>query len=91
MPKSLTFGDRYGHELKEQPGEVDDDHDSTYNPDSDNEFNQSDDEYSSSDYTLSDDEDNDNDDDDSLIPATNVQTLSGPSTGVDHSPPRHKC
>ena len=50
-------------------------HDSTCNPDSDIDFNKSDDEYSSSNYTSSD---NDNNDDDSIPPApTNVQTLPG--------------
>jgi hypothetical protein len=35
MPRSLTFGDRYGHELEDRNGEVDDDHDSDYEYQSD--------------------------------------------------------
>ena len=33
MPRTLTFADRYGHELHDDADEVDDDHDSAYQPD----------------------------------------------------------
>jgi hypothetical protein len=32
MPKTITFGDRYGREIHDGPLDVDDDHDSTYDP-----------------------------------------------------------
>jgi hypothetical protein len=36
MPKSLTFADWYGHEIRDVDGDVDDEHDSTYDPTDDN-------------------------------------------------------
>ena len=32
MPKSLTFADRFGHEIHDDADDVDDDHDSGYDP-----------------------------------------------------------
>ena len=36
MPKTVTFGDRYGRELPDGPLEMDDEHDSLYDPNDDN-------------------------------------------------------
>jgi hypothetical protein len=63
MPKSLTFADRYGHEIRDVDGDVDDEHDSTYNPadDDDSVSTESSASYDSDDDDSDDDNDDDND------------------------------
>jgi hypothetical protein len=69
MPKTITFADRFGHEIPDGEDNVDDDHDLDYDPDdgSTHSSNVSDDSLSvalSSEEDLdSDDDDDDNDDD----------------------------
>ena len=70
MPRSLTFGDRYGHELFDREDEVDDDHDSTYDP-QDDEFATTDEDFSVADY----------DSDDIPLPQDN---RTHPTAGVTH-------
>jgi hypothetical protein len=37
-PKSLPFGNRYGHELHDNPDDIDDDHDDNFHPDDDSAY-----------------------------------------------------
>jgi hypothetical protein len=61
MPRTLTFGDRYGFEITDDTGSVvDDDHDSAYDPDDDSDGDDDDD---LGDYPGGDDDDDDSDDD----------------------------
>jgi hypothetical protein len=68
MPKTLTFADHFGFELPDVNDDVDDDHNSNYEPDGDKSANDSDDDSAAPSSDLSEDDDNDdnsfNDDDD---------------------------
>ena len=55
MPKSLTFADRFGHELEDLHDEVDDAHDSDYDPDDNSSYSSSSDDMSYSYSSSSDD------------------------------------
>ena len=71
MPRSLTFADRYGHELFDHPDDIDDDHDSAYTP--------TDDTASDDDFSLRDYDPDGDDPDDPFLPPDAVPT---PAAGV---------
>jgi hypothetical protein len=74
MPKTLTFADRHGFEIPDDAHDVDDDHDSAYDPaEDDNSSNDNSGSYSS-------EHDSDSDDDDDR---GDVQPLPGLPAGVD--------
>jgi hypothetical protein len=75
MPKSLTFADRYGHEIHHGDGGVDDKHDSTYDPADDDDSVSTN---SSTSYDSDDDDGDDDDDDDN-----DSQPLPALTAGVD--------
>jgi hypothetical protein len=77
MPKTLTFADRHGHEIPDDAGAVDDDHDSDYDP--------ADDEASTDSSSASDNDDDDDDDhgDDDDDDHGDAQPLPGLTAGVD--------
>jgi hypothetical protein len=76
MPKTLTFADRHGSEIRDDDDEVNNDHDSAYDPD---DASTSSDEDSGSSASESDDDDDG--DDGNSVPA---QPLLGLTAGVDN-------
>ena len=71
MPKTLTFSDRFGHELPEAADAVDDDHDSTYAPSDTSSSSSADDDLfaaASSHSSSSSSSHSDGDDDDNIGP-----------------------
>jgi hypothetical protein len=76
MPKTLTFADHFGFELPDVY-DLDDDHNSDYEPDGDKSANDSDDDSAAPSSDLSEDDDNDddsfNDDDDNSNDDDNKQ------------------
>ena len=87
MPKNLMFANHYGFEIPNVDDDVDDDHDSTYDPDTASIATSNHDDsisYAStdgSDVSSDDDDDDDNDADDGAIEPT--QPLPGLNAGVD--------
>ena len=85
MPKTLTFSDRFGHELPEAADAVDDDHDSTYAPSDHSSSSSADDDLSdgasTSSSSSSSSSDSAGDDDDNVGPP--VDAPGGPA-GVPH-------
>ena len=85
MPKTLTFSDRFGHELPEAADAVDDDHDSTYAPSDHSSSSSADDDLSdgasSSSSSSSSSSHSAGDDDDNVGPP--VDAPRGPA-GVPH-------
>ena len=87
MPKTLTFSDRFGHELPEAADAVDDHHDSTYAPSDTSSSSSDDDDLSaaaSSHSSSSSFSHSDGDDDDNVGPP--VAAPGGPA-GVNHPNP----
>jgi hypothetical protein len=81
MPKTLTFADRYGHEILDEANDVDDDHDSDYDPDEESKQSSvSSGSYASSTSSGSDDDDDDDDD------GNNAQVLPQQTAGVGAPP-----
>ena len=77
MPKSLTFADHYGFELLDEADNIDDDHDSDFNP--------ADDDVSYSSYSSS----SHSSDDDSAPGDDFAQPLLGLPTAVDNYDHNH--
>ena len=87
MPKTLTFSDRFGHELPEAANGVDDDHDSTYAPSDTSSCSSSDDDLSadaSSHSSSSFSSHSDGDDDDNVGP---LLAAPGGPAGVNNPNP----
>ena len=88
MPKTLTFSDRFGHELPEAADAVDDEHDSTYAPSDTSSSSSDDDDLSaaaSSHSSSSSSSHSDGDDDDNIGPPMGAPV--GPA-GVNNPNPR---
>ena len=71
MPKTLTFSDRFGHELPDADNAIDDDHDSTYAPSDRSSSSSDDDDFSvdaSSHSSSSSSSHSDGDDDNNVAP-----------------------
>jgi len=97
MPKSLTFADRFGHEILDDYDQaIDDEHDSDYDPDDESsQSSVSTDSFASSESSDSDDDDDDdnsddeddddNDDDDDSDDS--ARRLPPPPAGVGAAPP----
>lgn len=85
MPKSLTFADRFGFEILDDHGDVDDNHNSNYTPDNDSHASSdaSDDYSYEMESTSDDDNDGGDDDSDHGGDAVAAQPLPGLNTGVD--------
>ena len=84
MPKTLTFSDRFGHELPEEADAVDDDHDSTYAPSATTSSSSDDDDLSAAASSNSSSTHSDGDDDDNDGPP--VAAPGGPA-GVPNPDP----
>ena len=83
MPKSLTFADRFGHELEDHHDSVDDDHDSDYIPDDEDDDSYCSDDTSS--YPSSDHDDDSDGPNDPQPDHTLAQPLPGLSAGVTNT------
>jgi hypothetical protein len=77
-PKSLSFGNRYGHELHDNPDDIDNNHDDDFHPDDDSAYDTDlDNEY------LDDFDDEDPDNPDHHPDHVNEAALSAAPTGVN--------
>ena len=86
MPKTITFSDRFGMEYPDDSSEIDDDHDSTYNPEADTSDSttvddNSEDSTATKDFPDTDSQNNDDNHDDADDYAS---VISHESTGVDN-------